>query len=88
MHATNDIARIDKAERIRFTLGVETDTREAACSPTRLDVLVSCKPSHPEEIDMLGGWILYLWPTILDVGMKDTYNSSIPVRVGVLNILV
>ena len=60
----------------------------ASGSYTRLDVLVSCKPLHPEEIDTLGGWILYLWSTILDVGMKDTYNSSIPVRVGVLNILV
>ena len=88
MHATNDIVGIDKAEHIRFTLWVETDTREVVCSPTGLDVLVSCKPSHPEEIDTLGGWILYLWPTILDVGMKDTYDSSIPVRVGVLNILV
>ena len=46
MHAANDIVRIDKAKCIRFTLWVETDTREVACSPTGVDSKMGVVPTY------------------------------------------
>ena len=88
MHPANDTFRVDEAECFRLALRVETNTGQTAHSPAGLDISIVCEPSHPEKVDASGCWILPFQANIPDIHVKHADNLSVPVGVGILDVLM